>query len=87
MAIGAPYNDGNNTNSGHVRVYNLQRNVGPIIGWNNINGATSPTLSLSSLTAANDGEQYRFVATANTIIGEALSVESQPAELSILTVP
>jgi len=50
--------------------------------WVDISGQTSPTLTLSSLTVANDGDQYRFVATAITIVG-TLILESDAATLSI----
>uniref|UniRef100_A0A6C0IVE5 IPT/TIG domain-containing protein n=1 Tax=viral metagenome TaxID=1070528 RepID=A0A6C0IVE5_9ZZZZ len=70
LAIGGPYNDGNGSNSGHVRVYkyeptkvladNCQNsiNYGPV-GWNrlgqDINGEFASDLSGYSVSLSSDG--------------------------------
>ena len=54
VAIGAPYNSGNGTNSGHVRVYELSGN-----NWtqlvSDINGEAASDLSSESVSLSSDG--------------------------------
>ena len=47
--------------------------------WNSLAGKNSPSLNLTNLTTANDGERYRAVVSATG----AVSVNSDPATLTV----
>ncbi len=55
IAIGAPDNDGNGNNSGHVRIFKNISNVWTQIG-SDIDGESSGDLSGSSVSISSDGE-------------------------------
>ena len=50
--------------------------------WSNIENENSSTLSLTSLQTSDDGNQYRVVATADTIV-ETVSLTSSAATLEV----
>ena len=54
MAIGAYNNDGNGTNSGHVRIYNYNENVWSQLG-SDIDGEAATDYSGSSVSLSSDG--------------------------------
>ena len=55
VAIGAPYNDGNGENSGHVRVYEFKNNVWEKIG-KAIDGEAGEDYSGKSISLSSDGK-------------------------------
>jgi hypothetical protein len=62
--------------------FQWQQSTNGGVVWTNVAGATSATLSLVSLSADMDGNQYRVVVT-NTVGGESASVTSNLAILSV----
>ena len=64
VAIGAPGNDGNGNNSGHVRLYRRVNDDWTQIG-KNINGKTAGDLSGESLALSADGSVVAIGASAN----------------------
>ena len=71
VAIGAPYNDGNGTNSGHVRVY--ERNADVALGWaqigNDIDGKSSYNYGGWSVALSSDGSIVAIGAYHNNDVG------------------
>lgn len=63
--------------NGQPLAYQWQRSTDGGGSWTNLSGATSSTLSLTSLTSASNGYQYRVVITAQG----ASPVTSRPATL------
>ncbi|KAL3806158.1 hypothetical protein ACHAXA_004415 [Cyclostephanos tholiformis] len=64
LAIGAPYNDGNGADSGHVRVYSWNGSVYTQRG-NDINGEAAGDYSGRSVSLSNDGNILAIGAYAN----------------------
>ena len=64
LAIGAPYNDDNGSNSGHVRVYNLVSSVWQKIGQD-IDGEAAGDLSGTSVSLSADGTTVAIGADLN----------------------
>ncbi|KAL3806159.1 hypothetical protein ACHAXA_004416 [Cyclostephanos tholiformis] len=64
LAIGAPYNDGNGVDSGHVRVYSWNGSVYTQRG-NDINGEAAGDNSGYSVSLSNDGNILAIGAYAN----------------------
>merc|ERR1712241_122293 len=66
VAIGAPYNDGNGTNSGHVRVYEYNTTGGQ---WsqrgNDLDGEAAVDKSGYSVSLSNDGNVVAIGASGN----------------------
>ncbi len=73
VAIGAPNNDGNGTNAGHVRVYRLVNNVWMQMGTD-LDGATLEELAGTSISLSSDGNRLAIGAPDNgengTMAGE-----------------
>eukprot|EP00956_Cyclotella_meneghiniana_P035031 scaffold110478_cov36-Cyclotella_meneghiniana.AAC.1 len=68
LAIGAPYNDGNDTNSGHVRVFKLDTNGWTQVGQN-IDGENSCDNYGTSVSLSSDGNVLAIGANGNDGIG------------------
>ena len=64
MAIGAPYNDGNGSNSGHVRVYALSSGSWTQLG-SDINGEASNDQSGRSVSLNDAGDRVAIGAPYN----------------------
>jgi len=54
VAIGAPYNAGNGTNSGHVRIYNLKTSSANDFVLENFNIYPNPTSDLLNVSLENN---------------------------------
>jgi hypothetical protein len=65
--------------SGNAITYQWQVSTDAGSTWSNVSGATSPTLSLSGLTTADNGKRYRCVLSATG----ASSVNSNSATLTV----
>ena len=67
LAIGAPYNDGNGSNAGHVRVYKRDTNVA--LGWRqlggDIDGEAANDFSGSSVSLSSNGNIVAIGAPLN----------------------
>jgi hypothetical protein len=70
VAIGAPYNDGNGTDSGHVRVYEWNADTLPP-SWNqlgtDIDGEAADDLSGTSVSLSSDGTVLAIGAPGNVL--------------------
>jgi len=64
VAIGAPYNDGNGTNSGHVRVFQYSSGSWTQLG-SDINGDAASDYSGLSVSLSSDGIKVAIGATGN----------------------
>lgn len=64
VAIGAPYNNGNGSDSGHVRVYKNESGIWTLLG-NAIFGETATDYSGSSLSLSSDGTVLAIGAIGN----------------------
>ena len=67
VAIGAPSNDGNGSNSGHVRVYNWDGSSWVQLG-NDIDGEATSDRSGSSVSLSSDGSRVAIGAEKNAWI-------------------
>ena len=65
MAIGAIYNDGNGTNSGHVRIYELQSDNSWSKLGDDIDGEAAGDQSGWSVSLSSDGSSVAIGAIAN----------------------
>ncbi len=65
VAIGAPFNDGNGTDSGHVRIYRNETGVWTQVGID-IEGEASDDKSGSSLSLSSDGSIVAIGAPSNS---------------------
>ena len=71
--------------------YKWQKSVDNGTTWTDITGATASTLTVLQVSAADNGSQYRCVATVQVHTGSALigdypvSVASQPATLTVIS--
>lgn len=69
IAVGANSNDGNGSNSGHVRVYENQNNTWTQIG-SDIDGEAAEDFSGTSISLSSDGTILAIGATRNNGFGE-----------------
>ncbi len=72
LAIGAPFNDGNGDNSGHVRVY--KRDDAAPLGWRQVGGAiygeAAGDVSGRSVSLSSDGSVLAIGAPLNNVNGD-----------------
>lgn len=82
VAVGATATFTVQANGTTPLTYRWQKRNGPNAAWANLQGASSPTLTLTAVSASSNGSQYRSI-----VRNRAGSATSNPATLTVTSAP